>query len=681
MAPRLRILHIKNNSLYLFIWACLTFTPSYGEEETKTTEILPDIVITAQKKEENLLDIPLSVSVYQNKYIQDRKLVDVYDLLLETPNLYLLRPGPYGALINIRGIGGRRPEENSTGVMIDGVHHNNFSALSFLDAERIEVLRGPQGSIYGRNTESGVINVISKRPQFIRSGEASLQIAEYNTQVYSGAYETPLSQDVAMRFAFRQKNSDGYSKNTFLGIDDGEKRQDFKSLFKLLWNPSEDFEALLKLEYDDNHGGFDSINPTFKNISRNTVNDHTGQYDNDAKGIILEINKAYSNFKLSSISSFLDSSDLQNLDLAADPTAGIFYGEFEDSYRDTSQEIRFASLDDEKRKHWIAGLYFLNRDATITNEFNFVGTPLKNVNDLEIQNYAFFGQTTFPIHKKIDLTLGARIEAEKSKFHWQSGGLTTSLNNDFEIFTPKIALAYMPNQESNYFVNVAKGYRSGGYQTNAFSLIPAQSLVRPEKSWVYELGYKAFVLENKLRYSLTLFYTQYDDMQVFFFSPPNVLLRNIGKGRSQGIEFETTYAINKNFTLFAGIGTADAIYKNYNNGLQVLDGNQLPLAPKTSFNLALQYRNEKGWFARADLNGVSSYYLDDQNTVKQDAYETINLKAGIEKLKWSFYLWAENVTDELAYFFLWPDISQNFATTLGLVSDPKILGVEFKLFF
>lgn len=201
------------------------------------------------------------------------------------------------------------------------------------------------------------------------------------------------------------------------------------------------------------------------------------------------------------------------------------------------------------------------------------------------------------------------------------------------------------------YVSVAEGQKSGGF--NSFFVSPADSTYDPEHSWNYELGLKSSWFDNRMNINVAAFFVDWDDQQIVQFLPPDgTIIRNAGRSTSKGIEFEMVSRPISGFEISAGLGVVDAEFDDYDDpdAMLTYDGKQIPVSQDYNFNLAAQYnRNIKetlGLFGRVELNGVGEFYWDPANTLKEDPYQLVDVRAGIEGTHWEVSLWANNVFDE-----------------------------------
>jgi iron complex outermembrane receptor protein len=304
--------------------------------------------------------------------------------------------------------------------------------------------------------------------------------------------------------------------------------------------------------------------------------------------------------------------------------------------------------------------------------------------DANNEGAALFGQTTFPILKKLDLTLGLRYEYEEAEMDvatrdTPNGGSTTmtgapTSDNDFSALLPKISMTWHATEKQMFYVTVSGAHRSGGFNTSATGGDPYDE----EYSWVYEIGSKSGFLNNRLTLNLSGFYIDIEDEQITLFDPTlnQSYVENAGESHRLGFEAEAKYTLFHGLDLIAGVTCLEAKYDKYvdeASGINYKNNNVLGV-PNYTFNLALQYRRPlwKHWafFGRVDLSGIGNRYFDDANTVKDTPYELVNLKLGVEGEHLDCYLWSKNLLDR--HYILFENVKKGIAED----GEPVTVGVS-----
>ncbi|ADK84495.1 TonB-dependent receptor [Desulfarculus baarsii DSM 2075] len=664
---------------------------------------LEPVVVTAEKRQTTLQDVPASISVFSEADIKDARIQTIQDLSRLTPNMYIANWGIRGtSYVFVRGVGSIN-NEPAIGYYVDDVGYMDARAFdaNLFDIERIEVLRGPQGALYGRNSLAGVINIITKKPDNQTRAGAELTAGNYNNYQAGAHVAAPLVEDkLFLRMAGYFETRDGYTENDFLD-QDVDHHQSFNGRAQMRWTPSDKLDISANIEGESVDDGAFPLG-RLADLQRNphhVAYDHEGKYKRDAFGPSLRVVYDAPWFQLTSITAYRDFDDSAAND--QDFTIYPLITAYEDiADRQFTQELRFASPESDSALKWLVGLYGFNKDKTHHLNLNFAPDLLlpgmsvdrDTDSDLTTNGMAVFGQTTYTLFKKLDLTVGLRYDYENNDIHhvlsMSSGEMNLGSNKvdaseNNGAWLPKFQVAYHWTPRLMTYAGVARGYRSGGFNT-AYA---DESDIRfdPEYSWNYEVGLKTAWFENRLIVNAALFYIDLQDQQVVQLLPSaDTAIRNAGQSRSMGMELELRALLCQGLTLDAGFGYTDAEYTDYRDPLAGADysGNKAVLAPEYTYNLALEYRRgiSAAWdaFLRAELNGVGPFYWNDANTLKQDPYQLVNLSLGFEREAFDLVLWARNLFDENyeAVAFEFPG-----SDPVGQSGDPLTFGATVRVRF
>lgn len=693
---------------------CLAASPAIGGEVSSDQEEyqLETMTVTAEKRSQDLQEVPAAISAISDIEVQDAGITSHDDLVGRIPNLHTINgTGTTTNLFSIRGIG-QVLNTPGIGIYLDDVGYLDvFSVLTnldFSDVERIEVLRGPQGTLYGRNAMGGVINIVTRKPDGKTRVHADATAGDFNLRQLRACVSGPLiGENLFFGLNGNYLERDGYTENTFLDKDvDFLDEQQITG--KLRFAPNDRFDATLKLDYARVRDGAYPFAP----INSATVW-HDAAYDfadardeRDSQGGSLHAAYSGDLFEIVSITGWRknDSETFGELDFTpADLVAAGFFGD----KRQFTQEFRLASKPGDGAWEWLLGAYFFKDDHE--NEFiyqfgvDLIGMSLEtSINDdMTDEGQALFGQATYAITDRLRCTGGLRLEREEKSI--TSAGTTLNFatfsvdpvnfsdDESFEDFLPRLALDYDLTPNTRLYANLAKGYRSGGFNTNAATT--EDNSYDPETSINYELGLKSTWFDQRLRFNLAMFRIDIDDQQV---SQTNALgfavCRNAGESRHQGIEMELTARPTQGLDLSASFGYVDSEFEKYPEAgfdpvsFAVLDysGNKVPLVPEYNFLLAAQYRRTVFSFAdfmiRAELQGVGDMYWDSANCYKEDAHQLVNLRTGIEGENWQVYLWGKNLTDE-EYLAIAFEDSFNPGNLIGGFAPPRTVGITVRVEF
>lgn len=688
------------------------------KKKNHETRELETITVTAQKREENLQDVPLSITALSRFQIEDAGIQNTQDIIRYIPNLYMGSPGSHNgnSWFNMRGISaisGDASANPAVGFYVDGVYYSGGFSSEFVDLERIEVLRGPQGTLYGRNTEAGVIHIITKKPDNDFEGKASVSLSNYNTQDYSLSMGGPMVQDkLYFSLAGKYLISDGFIDNEFRKDDESDEKEDLNLRAGLRWTPSDALDISFTTDYLHYRDGYDPYAPLDDIHTSNT--DFDGVYDyQDAKSYNLKAEYTGNRFSLTSITSlrYWDEDLANDVDLSSyDDTR--WYEELD--YNTFSQEIRIASPENTSALKWLVGCYYFNEDKTIDMTYDMrQGYPSWGLspykmfldNDIDASGYAFFGQATYTLFGRLGVTGGLRYDYTSKKLHYKeyydqdlsAYGMTsqesTTDDVEYEEWLPKVVLDYKWSPDLMTYISYAKGFKGGGF--NIYSSTVTETVYKPEYSSNYEVGLKFSWLDNRIGINLAVFHIDWEDQQLYqSIGPSNMIITNAGESTSQGFEIELVARPVTGLELTAGIGVTDVTFDEFKKAIYDTDttsatygqkigetdmsGKSNAYIPEYTYNLGAQYRWMSGFFSRIELQGVGDYYFSLDNSKKQEAYTLVNARAGYEGESFEVVLWVKNLFDkEYATQGADPSAMERIDVWHGAGGDPLTFGVTF----
>jgi iron complex outermembrane recepter protein len=680
---------------------------------------LDEVIVTAQKREEEVQQVPISISTLSAKQVQEYRLQNLKDITALVPNLYSAGPGDNRNATGLRGIA-TTSYDPAVVTYIDGV--NQFSLDTYIpqlfDVERIEVLRGPQGTLYGRNALGGVINVITKQPSNETSGFAGLEFGNYGEQRYSLGLRAPLIKDkLFLGVAGVYSGFDGFYTNEFNNTK-FDKQHFFLGNYYLKYLASQKLSFTLNVKnYENrNNGPFqlaasptDALSNPFK-VDQNAV---TKMVDN-IFNVSLSANYTGSNFNFASISSYQD-----NYRFYTNPIDGDFspldavslinnYGNSWNKVQVGTQEFRFSSpASSQSPLKWTAGVYGFYRYSPTKTGTHFgddaaaVGSPINDFTSINTnieRNYgvAAFGQVVYTINPQWDIIAGLRYDLEHKKEEvkgeFQPDGQVASVTQpdtsskaNFSAFTPKLTIAYHLTDNNNLFASYSRGFRAGGIsQLSSDPSQPPLYAYKPEYSDNYEIGSKNSFFDKRLRLNLSAFYTLVNNAQVPTLILPDAITvtKNAGKLKSEGIEAELAATLLKGLNIDYNFGYTHARYTDLNvaNNGEVLNlkGNHQVYTPEITSMLALQYAYELSentrLIARSEWRYLGNEYFDLANQIEQKAYSVFNARIGVTTKRLDIFLWGNNIFNKN-----YIDYAYDFgASHLG---NPKTYGISLKTTF
>jgi iron complex outermembrane recepter protein len=521
------------------------------------------------------------------------------------------------------------------------------------------VLRGAQATLYGRNAQAGVVNIITKPPARELEFDGAIAYGNYDNFDIQASVSSPIVKDkLAFRLSGSYEIRDGYTDNTFLDTDI-DSQSGFTTRGKLLWTPSEDVSVAVNASVDDYNDGaqpfvaLDAENPFtverdfngFTNLNTNTQSVRV-DYQHDA-------------FRLTSISArrFSSSDFKTDVDIFSPPTDNLAIQVFDVDSDSLSQEIRLQSPEDEEELQWLLGSYLELRDFEV-NDSSFItdaGITLTTA-EIDENTLAFFAQASYQPIEALTLTGGLRYESFDSNLSNQTISDFTGLERvvtsfddierDDDIVLPRFVAQYRFNPNLMVYGSIARGYKPAG--VNYFADVTEVLTFDTETSTNYEIGLKSSFLSDRLQLNLAAFYSPVTDFQLQALDTES-FARLVGNTDADiaGIEIEVRASPFQGFEAIAGLGYVDATFDDFSNpfGNEQLDGNNLPYSPDYTYNLALQYRADFGLFTRLELQGFGTTFFDNPNQYQQDPYALFNARIGYEGDNYGVYFFANNIFD------------------------------------
>ena len=667
--------------------------------EGEELERLGTVTVTAQKREESARDVPISISVFDEDIFLETGVEALDDLSLYTPNLVASWDfNPQFTTIAIRGLtsntsnGGIDP---SVGVFLDGVYlaRPEMYSTELADITRVEVLRGPQGALYGKNTTVGAINIHTRDPGDELAGRIDATLGDYEQRRVRGWVTAPLGEDVSALLSGFIHQRDGFTENTVNGDTLGNT-DSAGARAKLRFEPTPNFDVTGTLEYyqDDSGGTIGDwfiLSPlvgllggdTNPRDFRSAISDNE-RVERDTWGATIDANLALANnITLTSITAYRGLDFDLNFDFDTTPAAFAESGKVEEQGQFT-QELRVAS-DYAGPWNFVAGLFYLSSelDQTTTTLLgpDLVGFELPRARPFEqdTTSYAAFGQLRFEPTDRLTLSAGLRYTNEEKEVVTSQSGLDIptlaeeSLSRSEDDLSPSLSVTYEVSDQVNLFASFAQGFKSGGF--NAATIDPpatdfSETEFEEETATSYEAGVKTLTADGRLAFNMTAFFTRVDDLQVSDFDGERVVVRNAAEAESYGIEADLTWLALDNLELAGAFGWNPTEYVSYpdapgnppippNPATRDLSGEPLSRAPEFNASLRARYDFEVPFgandaFLSADYTYLSDHFLGAEidPVSEQDAYGLLNARAGIDLTSsLEFSIWGRNLTDE--YYF------------------------------
>lgn len=653
---------------------------------------LGEVMVTAQKESENLQKVPFSVSALDARKVEEMNLWQTKDLRGYIPNLYSSNPGDNRNVISIRGIT-TTSYEPAVATYLDGVNQFGLDTYFFLlnDVERIEVLRGPQGTLYGRNAMGGVMNVITKPKSDELTGFVRADIGNYGfTRLAAGLKTMLLPQKLYMGVSVLSDKLDGYYTNLY-DNSDFDTQKNFLIAANINYLFAKNWEAILNVKSNAgrNNGPF-SLAPDPGSAIENPyeVNQNaTTQMVDNSQNISLVLKNAGPRFNFSSQTALQKNYRYYKTPIDGDfsPIDGVSivnnYGSDWNTVSVWTQEFRLASTNTGQKLNWQVGFFGFTSDAPTRQGVYFgddaelIGSPISNFTMLNTNvasgyGFAFFGQATYSLTEKFKLTAGLRSDYEKKELtvgqeldFGQGDPIVTQPdttgNGSYNAISPKVALAYQLATTNELYGSYSRGFRPGGLtQIGSDPSNPPLFGYDPEFSNNFEIGSKNYFFNRKMRVNVSAFITTISDVQVPGLILPDaiVVTKNAGDLTSTGVEWEINTIPARNVSIDWSFGythaTFDKLMLPGESGEVDYAGNRQIFTPELTSMIAAQWTpqffssKDLTWIVRGEWLYFGEQFFNLENTISQDAYQIANAKFGVVSDAVELTFWAKNIFNE-----------------------------------
>ena len=725
--------------------ATCTITPAVAQDSPEQPDAAPaqntgldEIVVTATRSSESLSRVAASITAVSADDLGAGKIQDVASLATSIPNLSV--GDQFGVnRIFIRGIGLTSIDLGADGgvaFLQDGAQIARPAAQlsGFYDLQQVEVLRGPQGTLYGRGATAGAINLITKKPTAELDGYARATYGNYDSIVLEAAVGGPIAGEKVMaRISGKYENRDGYGINEFTG-QDIDDRDAYAFRGSLLFAPSDDLEVLISGEYfneNDSNYAFHYFGPTVAaenalgsllggetlftvaaangetaNI-RNIYSDEEPLNDREGYSFTGTIEYSPGDWSFKSITSYHNFERFNRDDLDASNANLFGQNNYDETSETWSQEF-VANYQGDKFDAVFGAMYFTEDlfgsvRVPLTNLGLLFALPADTFDDqnylqqgkVSIDAYGLYAQGSYAVTDQLKVTLGGRFSHEKRRgtgtFEFL-GVVPTDKQESWDAFTPTLTVNYQASDDTLIYGSVTRGFKSGVINVGS-----QNDVIDPEYVWSYEAGLKTTTADNRLQANIAAFYMDYSDLQVGFVDASSVVTTiNAASARNYGVEAELRAKPAPGLTLELFGTYLNAKYTefesgDYRQGFAVVDlsGNRLSNAPEFSFRAGGDYdiplSMPGNLNIRADVNWQDRVFFTEFNNADatQGAYALVNagLRYTSDDESWSAELWGRNLTNELV-------ITNNIVTAplynsvrVGSVAPPRTYGVTLGVNF
>ena len=679
--------------------ALLCTTPQQAGAQAEGFAGLEEVIVTARKRDESSLDVPVAINVFTAQDIAEAGIERPEDFIGLTPNISLVQTQNQGtSFITVRGISQARNSEPSVAVLIDGVAMANPSQFNqeLVDIESIEVLKGPQGALYGRNAIGGAIIINTKAPT--AEFESNVMVGYDSGPGYRarGGVSGPITENLRYRASVSYLDTEGYIDNALLG-EEADPYEDLSARVRAIWEPNDTLSADIRFYASqvDTQALYFNITEDVNDTSLPVRVNNPGTNERDMYGASLKLDYALGEGTLTSITAYdtleeMLTGDQFNFLPIEESVLFQFFGadQAQHQFLDVeaiSQEIRYTSASEDKVR-WIVGAYAIATDRFIStgNVFDLGNGVVPEVKRTPLPmfapqfTYLADSQDNFAwaVFADLEIDLTERLEAAFAlRYDKDERENTTDTPAEFipaplvgtafpgqvreeswDDLQPKVTLRYKPSDDSSLYVGFSRGFRSGGFNQTGVGtagIAGIDDIFDQETADTYEVGAKAEFLDRRLTANLNLFHTRAEGSYFFVFDPNTSTqnLGNLGRVDYQGFELEFRALFAEGFDGYLGIGYTDSEIKESDRDPADV-GNQAPLVSEYSVNLGLQYRrdlatqNGLSAFVRTDIEAIGPTWFYPDNYTERDPVELVNLRAGIDSDSWSATVWVKNATDE-----------------------------------
>lgn len=708
---------MSNKPYYRSAITCIAATIAALSGPLSASEVgLEEIIVTAQKRSESVQDVPVAISAFSAEMVANTGVDTINDLIPMIPGLNGSSAGIATNAWGIRGISTNdwsAGSEPSVGVFIDDAYigRNVHATGAFFDIAQVEVIKGPQGTLFGRNSSVGAISLTTNKPADENSFDLGLAAGSEGQREYNVVANMAGDNDLAVRFAYHGTRLDGiwqdvtHSRNAFMDRDDMR--------LSASWVMGDNVSALLTLSGSDsssNMGG--TYNPSLSTvapgvdfpdqIAKSTEDAEAAESDGISLRLVWDLGGDMTLTSITDRRSF-DYSYAQDSDGTADDAlidaifaigAGGSSLEFGNQTKQDnfSQELRLNGSTE--NSDWFMGVSYFSEDIAETTRLDLIGTALGmavlgqdlTLTEGETKALGIYGDVAWSLTEKFKLTAGVRwSDDEKS---WCTDGdaqiflvavITLEqlcATNSWSEVTPRLVADYSISDDVMLYASVSKGYKGGGFNTAAADydgdfVGDAVAGFNPEMNQAFELGLKSSLMDDRMQFNASLFSNDYEDLQLLSATLGGILVENAAEADTQGVELEWNYLATDNLVLRANMAVLDSEFTAGD-----YKGNDLPYAPGNTGTVSASY--QQGAFNYFVMyTKQDDFFFDAGNLLEEKGYGLVNAKISYapEGANWDLGLSVYNATDE-DYAAAKADIGLGAAINRGM---PRLVKFEINM--
>ena len=685
---------------YLLVLNCLCVSA----KENQSGKGIDEIIVTAEFNQDNPFNLPLSVSVLDSDDINQRNASHLEDLLFMAPNVNYSTGASRGKFYQIRGIGERseftEPVNYSVGVIIDGIDFTGIAlGASTFDIKQVEVLRGPQGTLYGANALAGLVNMVSNNPTEVFYSQIEALVSEYGGRNISALISGTSQSKIGYRVGIKNAKSDGYVKNVYLNKDDTNNLDETIAKAKFT-KTIDNTNLILNIFHGDIDNGYDAFS---LDNTRVTYSDNPGHDRQKTTATSLKIERDLKgNNRLEALISYAEldlnyayDEDWSNTNICNNTPCDSsihgfdwWYSSFDSFKRDNKNhtlDIRYVY--GSENFPWVIGIYNRGQDINLIRQYTYLENDFKS--SFDTKNSAIYGQFDGYITKKVKIIGGLRFEKRKADYtdnnapapegffciaiypRPESCLFNNQYSNSENFWGGKLSIQNKINERTMIYGLVSRGYKPGGI--NIDGKINQENLnYKSETMWNYETGIKTSLFNETLFLQASLFYQDREDVQTKQSLVTSIksgiegdecpctftdYIGNAASGNNYGFELELLWVINNKLEVSSSLGILETEFKNFKSYSHInadpakgtffdLSGRDQSHAPNYQFNFLINYNFNENIFINFNIESKDEFYFSDRHGSKSDSYALLNFLIGYKINTWEINLFGKNLTDE-----------------------------------
>ena len=659
---------------------------------------VPEIVVTAQLRDTALEHVPSSVTVLTENVIAQREAQHLEEIMAVSPNVNLSSGGSRARFIQIRGIGERgqfaEPLNSSVGVLVDGVDFSGAAtAATLFDIQQVEILRGPQGTLYGANALAGLVNIVTNRPTPTFESNLKLTVGDYGMFGLGGTISNAVTDRSRFRIAVQHYSDDGFMVNEYLGRDDTNDHDELTVRAKLTTDLSESAQLDLTAGLIDIDNGYDAFSLDNNRITRS---DQPGQDRQESAFVSAEL-RWEGNKPFDLIARFgVTNSDIDYgydedwTHIGFDPWEYSSTDRYRRDRSTMSGELRLVSSKSgpvfNDTTDWTFGVYSLDQNVDLRRDYTYLPIPYQS--EFSVRRAALFGETRSDLGKGLQLILGLRFERHSADY---SDTENVRFDPSDTMVGGRLALEYQWNPSTIVYTSLARGYKAGGFNTDGsldadLRRYEPESLINLEvglsRSWADETSFLRASVFRMARHDVqiasSLTRVRIDGSAEFI-----DYVGNAAEGSNIGVEMEVSTHLSNQLRLFANVGMLRTEYRDFVSASgENYSGRDQAHAPEHQYSAGVEFSIAQGWLVNYTLEGRDAFFFSDSHDEKSRAYNLSHLKIGYETDQWSLAVWGRNLGHKdyfvRGYYFGNDPRDYYTARAFTQLGEPRRYGITFR---